>query len=146
MIQQLLCFFNPLPDSIIFSRVRVGHAFKKEIQPDLEFNSAWTLLTAILQNLLENAIKYSSKNSPYVIVRVFSSSNHLFIEVVDNGQGILSEHQPKIFEMFFRATKNATGSGLGLYILKRSVDRLNGTVTLKSEVGVGSTFTVRLPL
>jgi signal transduction histidine kinase len=139
MVDECITSFNNLPN---FAAI----AFKKEIQPDLEFNSAWTLLTAILQNLLENAIKYSSKNSPYVIVRVFSASNHLFIEVVDNGQGILLEHQPKIFEMFFRATKNASGSGLGLYILKRSVDRLNGTVTLKSEVGLGSTFTVRLPL
>jgi signal transduction histidine kinase len=139
MVDECITSFNNLPN---FAAI----AFKKEIEPDLEFNSAWTLLTAILQNLLENAIKYSSKNSPYVIVRVFSASNHLFIEVVDNGQGILLEHQPKIFEMFFRATKNASGSGLGLYILKRSVDRLNGTVTLKSEVGLGSTFTVRLPL
>ena len=99
-----------------------------------------------MQNLLENAIKYSSKNSPFVVVRVFARDEHVFIEVSDNGQGILLEHQPKIFEMFFRATKNASGTGLGLYILKRSVDRLNGTVALRSEIGQGSTFTVKLPL
>jgi signal transduction histidine kinase len=139
MIDECITSFNSLPNFNIID-------FKKEIQSDLEFHSAWTLLTAIMQNLLENAIKYSSKNFPFVAIRVFSSNDHLYIEVSDNGQGILLEHQPRIFEMFFRATKNATGTGLGLYILKRSVDRLNGSVALKSEVGQGSTFTVKLPL
>ncbi|HEX6225808.1 MAG TPA: sensor histidine kinase [Chryseolinea sp.] len=139
MVDECITSFNSLPN---FDAID----FKKEIQPNLEFHSAWSLLTAIMQNLLENAIKYSSKNSPFVVVRVFARDEHVFIEVSDNGQGILLEHQPKIFEMFFRATKNASGTGLGLYILKRSVDRLNGTVVLRSEVGQGSTFTVKLPL
>jgi len=68
------------------------------------------------------------------------------LEVEDNGQGIAQEHQVKIFEMFFRATPNASGRGLGLYILKRSVDKLKGTIDIKSEIGLGSTFTVKLPL
>ena len=139
MVDECITSFNSLPN---FDAID----FKKEIQPNLEFHSAWSLLTAIMQNLLENAIKYSSKNSPFVVVRVFARDEHVFIEVSDNGQGILLEHQPKIFEMFFRATKNASGTGLGLYILKRSVDRLNGTVALRSEIGQGSTFTVKLPL
>ena len=98
-----------------------------------------------MQNLLENSIKYSSKISPFVIVRVFSDKDLVIIEVEDNGMGIGLEHQPKIFEMFYRATKNATGTGLGLYILKRSVDQLNGTVSLQSDLGKGSTFIVKLP-
>ena len=138
MVDECITSFNSLPNFEAIS-------FKKEIQSDFEYYSEWSLLTAIMQNLLENAIKYSNKNSPFVVVRVFSNMGQLCIEVEDNGQGILPEHQPKIFEMFFRATKNATGTGLGLYILKRSVDRLNGTVSLKSEVGKGSTFTVKLP-
>ena len=67
------------------------------------------------------------------------------IEVADNGQGIAEEEQARIFEIFYRATKSEGGSGLGLYILKRSVDRLKGTIDIHSEVGSGSTFTVRLP-
>jgi signal transduction histidine kinase len=47
--------------------------------------------------------------------------------------------------MFFRATPNSSGRGLGLYILKRSVDKLKGTINIRSEVGAGSTFIVRLP-
>jgi signal transduction histidine kinase len=120
--------------------------FKKSIQPDIEFHSEWILLNAILQNLIENAIKYASEESPYVEINIRSDLKHLTIEVKDNGQGIPDEHQPKIFEMFFRATQSATGSGLGLYILKRSVDRLQGNIDINSDEGVGSTFTVKLPV
>lgn len=130
--------FESLPN---FSNIR----FTIRIQPDLEFYSEWTLLNAIMQNLIENAIKYSTGDSPYVEIRVFEQNDHLVLEVEDNGQGIPHHHHAKIFEMFFRATNNASGSGLGLYILKRSVDRLKGTIELKSQVKEGSTFTVRLP-
>lgn len=130
--------FNSLPN---FNKVR----FIKEIQSDIEFYSEWTLLNAIAQNLIENAIKYSRGDGPHVITRVADYSDHIILEVEDNGQGIPEHHQSKIFEMFFRATNNASGTGLGLYILRRSVDRLNGSISLKSQVGVGSTFTVKLP-
>ena len=119
--------------------------FRKDVQPGFEFYSEWTLLNAILQNLIENAIKYSSRLAPYVQINVRHEDPWVIIAVEDNGQGIPSEHQSRIFEMFFRATQNANGTGLGLYILKRSVDRLKGTVNIKSEVGIGSTFTVKLP-
>ena len=119
--------------------------FKKVIQPGVEFYSEWTLLNAILQNLIENAIKYARKQTPYVQVVVRMDSSWIIIEVEDNGQGIAKEHQAKIFEMFYRANHNANGRGLGLYILKRSVDRLKGTIDINSEEGVGSTFTVKLP-
>jgi signal transduction histidine kinase len=124
-----------------FSKVK----FHKQIDDDLDFISEWTLLNAIIQNLIENAVKYAQDESPYVIIRIYAQEEFVFIEVEDNGQGIPLHYQPKIFEMFFRATKNATGTGLGLYILKRSVDRLNGRIELKSEVGIGSIFKVKLP-
>lgn len=120
--------------------------FRQEVEHGIQFTSEWALLTGILQNLIENAIKYSQRKSPYVSIRVLSNGSYVVIEVEDNGQGIAHEHQDRIFEMFFRATQNSSGTGLGLYILKRSVDRLNGTVSFKSSPGVGSTFTVKLPL
>jgi signal transduction histidine kinase len=124
-----------------FSRI----TFRKEIQPDIEFNSEWTLVNAILQNLIENSIKYAGADSPYVQINVHQKNGSVVLEVDDNGLGIPAEHQSRIFEMFYRATQLANGTGLGLYILKRSVDRLNGTIDIRSEVGVGSTFTVKLP-
>ncbi|HLZ16844.1 MAG TPA: HAMP domain-containing sensor histidine kinase, partial [Cyclobacteriaceae bacterium] len=66
--------------------------------------------------------------------------------VTDNGQGIDEEHQAKIFDMFYRASERTKGSGLGLYILKRAVERLNGTIELTSKLNEGSTFVVKLPV
>jgi signal transduction histidine kinase len=139
MIGECISSFKGLPN---FSSI----TFKKVVQPNIEFYSVWTLLNAILQNLIENAIKYSSENFPYVEIKVEQTESLFLIEVSDNGQGIAREHQSRVFEMFYRATQNASGTGLGLYILKRSVDRLKGTIEIQSEVGVGSTFTVKLPV
>lgn len=119
--------------------------FRKDIQLTTPFHSDWTLLNAILQNLIENSIKYAGKDSPYVLIKIRDTANGVVIQVEDNGQGIHKEHQSKIFEMFYRATQNINGTGLGLYILKRSLDKLNGKIDIKSEVGVGSTFTVEIP-
>lgn len=119
--------------------------FSKEIEANIAFDSEWTLLNAILQNLIENAIKYSRPESPFVRIKVTQDTDGVCIVVHDNGKGIPAEHQSKIFEMFYRATHDAPGTGLGLYILKRSVDRLGGAVTVQSEEGVGSTFIVTLP-
>jgi signal transduction histidine kinase len=141
--------FNKITDDCIMSLNGLPNfsniTFKKDIPDTIEFYSEWTLLNAILQNLIENAIKYSRHESPYVRIAVRVEAEWTFIEVEDNGQGISAEHLPKIFEMFYRATNNAEGTGLGLYILKRSVDRLKGYVNIISEVGVGSTFVVKLP-
>jgi signal transduction histidine kinase len=141
--------FNKMIDECILSFNGLDNfrslTFKKDIQPGVEFYSEWTLMNAILQNLIENAIKYARDQSPFVRVIVRMESGWIVIEVEDNGQGISEENQSRIFEMFYRATENANGSGLGLYILKRSVDRLKGTVEIRSEVGVGSTFIVKLP-
>ena len=138
MIDECIQSFHGLPN---FANV----SFKKDIQPRIEFHSEWTLLNAITQNLIENAIKYSGTESPFVKIAVRHEPGLLTIEVEDNGQGIPHEHQSKIFEMFYRATQQANGTGLGLYILKRSVDKLKGSIDIKSAVGIGSTFTVKLP-
>lgn len=138
MISECILSFNSFAN---FQKV----SFRKEIDPGIEFYSEWTLLNGILQNLIENSIKYACENDPYVRIIIRQDAGWITMHVEDNGQGIPAEHQERIFEMFFRATENENGSGLGLYILKRSVDRLKGTIDIKSEVGVGSTFTVRLP-
>jgi signal transduction histidine kinase len=119
--------------------------FKKHVSSTSDFYSEWTLLNGILQNLIENSIKYAREEDPYVHVTVEDKQGWIVLRVADNGKGIPPEHQARVFEMFYRAAKGEAGSGLGLYILKRSVDRLKGTVEIKSDVGTGTTFTVRLP-
>jgi len=64
--------------------------------------------------------------------------------VEDNGIGIDNDQKSKIFDMFYRASENSTGSGLGLYIVKESIDGLNGKISLISNKDVGSIFTIEL--
>lgn len=125
-----------------FKRIK----FIIEIQDGIEFFSEWTIVNTILQNLIENAIKYSSTVNPFVKIQVMQAEELLKIVVEDNGHGIDEVHQSKIFDMFYRANLGAKGSGLGLYILKRAVERLNGKIELESQLHKGSVFTVTLPV
>ncbi|MBS1951633.1 MAG: Two-component system sensor histidine kinase [Cytophagales bacterium] len=118
--------------------------FIKEIK-SFDYRSEWAIVSTILQNLIENAVKYSTKINPFVKISVYQTDNQAVIEVSDNGQGIDKSHQAKIFDMFFRANNQTKGSGLGLYILKRAVERLNGKIELTSKPGSGSVFKVFLP-
>jgi signal transduction histidine kinase len=121
--------------------------FIMEIDPHIQFHSQWAIVNTILQNLIENAIKYARPNkNPYVRINIVQEENEIVIRVADNGIGIPVVYQPKVFNMFFRGDHPVQGTGLGLYILKRAVERLQGKVTFVSESNVGSTFTVNLPL
>jgi signal transduction histidine kinase len=121
--------------------------FIREIDKGIEFYSEWAIINTILQNLIENSIKYSfpAKES-FIRISITQKEEHVKIEVEDNGIGIDPDFQTKIFDMFFRANDRVDGTGLGLYILKRAVERLHGEVKFTSELHVGSTFTVTLPL
>lgn len=120
--------------------------FVKNIEHDLEYISEWAIVNTILQNLIENAIKYHSSPEPFVSIDICKNSDKIKITVEDNGQGIHPQHQSKIFDMFYRANNRIQGTGLGLYILKRAVERLQGEVSFKSQLAAGSTFTVLLPV
>ncbi len=99
----------------------------------------------LLNNLISNGIKYhdSKKESPHVWVNATIEPHECVIEVRDNGIGIAAEHLAHVFEMFFRATHVATGTGIGLYIVQEVARKLGGSATLSSELGVGTTFIVR---
>jgi signal transduction histidine kinase len=76
---------------------------------------------------------------------VNSDEEQCEIIVKDNGIGISELHLPKIWTMFFRATNDNQGSGLGLYIVKETVDKLKGKISVKSKTRVGTTFKLKLP-
>jgi PAS domain S-box-containing protein len=101
----------------------------------------------IINNLISNAIKYAdpSKPDPYLEISVDINSHRALFKFHDNGEGIMKELQDQIFDMFFRASSRGTGSGLGLYIVKEVVHKLNGEITVQSDYGKESTFTVLLP-
>ncbi len=120
--------------------------FIKEIDSEIIFKSEWAIVNTVLQNLIENAIKYSRNGiDSFVKVSIAKENELLLMTVEDNGQGIDQDHQEKIFDMFYRANNVAQGSGLGLYILKRAVERLNGTIDVESELNTFSKFIVRIP-
>ena len=121
--------------------------FIREIDKNIEFYSEWAIINTIVQNLIENAIKYSyPERESFVRINVAQDDGNIRIEVEDNGIGIPADYQARIFDMFFRANDHVEGTGLGLYILKRAVERLHGHVSFNSEALIGSTFTVVLPV
>ncbi len=103
-------------------------------------------LRSIIYNLLSNAIKYRHPNRvPQVQLRCHSTESSIVLEVQDNGLGLSEQQQRKLFTLFQRLHAHVEGSGVGLYMVKRIVENAGGTLTVHSEVGVGSTFTVALP-
>ena len=70
----------------------------------------------------------------------------MHIRISDNGEGIATPYKDKIFEMFYRGTTNSNGSGLGLFIAKEAVEKLNGKIEFTTEYGVGSEFTITVPV
>ncbi|MBD1856291.1 MULTISPECIES: hybrid sensor histidine kinase/response regulator [Leptolyngbya] len=105
------------------------------------------LLRQVLTNLLSNAIKYSPPQST-VRLRLQCESAAVIIQVQDEGIGISPTDQAHLFESFFRASNvgNISGTGLGLAIVKQVIEQSGGTISVASEVNVGTTFTVTLPI
>jgi len=112
-----------------------------------QFKAEWSLINSIMQNLIENGIKYArfENNDPQIRISVHNIENNMVIVAKDNGIGMSEEDVKKIFTMFFRANRKIEGTGLGLHILKRAVDQLNGKVEVASKLNEGSTFTIWLP-
>ncbi|MBO9701447.1 MAG: GHKL domain-containing protein [Sporocytophaga sp.] len=102
-------------------------------------------LRSIIYNLLSNALKYSSsERRPEIHLSTESADNFVLLTISDNGLGISSENQHKIFNMFERAHQHVEGSGIGLYIIKRIIENSGGKIELQSTEGVGTTFKVYL--
>ena len=110
---------------------------------DLEYDK----LTKIINNLISNAIKYSA-NGKEILVSVILRVDTLYIEIKDQGMGISSRDQKKIFDQFFQIHTNHTnnGFGIGLSLVNELCTSLGGKVTVESTEFVGSTFTVEIPL
>ena len=105
-------------------------------------------LELLFQNLVRNAINYSREGvSPEVYLKSSLENDYVVVDVIDNGIGIDSKFYEKIFEVFQRlhSSSEYEGSGIGLSICKKIVERHKGSITVTSEVGKGSTFTVRIP-
>lgn len=105
-------------------------------------------LRIILSNLISNAVKYydPAKPNPYIRISAGIENSHWHLTVEDNGLGISDNHRGKLFDMFYRAHAHGEGSGLGLYIVNEVCKKMDGSISVKTVYGEGSSFTVSLPL
>jgi signal transduction histidine kinase len=144
--------FNKLLQEIIadvkFNKGAKAIHLRYTPDPAFVLHSDYIQLKIIFGNLISNAVKYHfvEQTDPFIAVRFVRANDEVTIEVEDNGTGIAKEYQEKIFNMFFRASTQSEGTGLGLYIVAEAVAKLQGKITVRSEVGKGSTFAVRLPI
>ena len=103
-------------------------------------------LRSVLFNLLSNAVKYRAPDRlPRVRVHTECTATHLVLAVQDNGLGLDATQQTQLFTMFRRLHTHVEGSGVGLYLIKRTLENAGGTIAVRSQPGVGSTFTVTIP-
>lgn len=130
--------------SVVNKKVRI----EVQIDPTLEISTDPNRLKVIINNLVSNAYKYHrfDQPDPFIIIDALKKGDHVLMSVKDNGQGIAAEHHARIFDMFYRAAESSEGSGLGLYIVKETLDKLEGSISVQSAEGKGSEFTVTLPL
>lgn len=106
-------------------------------------------MVELLSNLISNGVKYNRPGG-HVWIKVYQHRNHIYIQVKDDGMGITQQDRKRIFERFYCVDKGRSkkmgGTGLGLSIVKHIVEYNKGTIELTSEVGVGSTFDISLPM
>src|SRR5690606_29037039 len=104
-------------------------------------------IRVILNNLMSNAYKFQKEDEPYkkIHMMVLVNGGKAIIKIVDNGIGIEEKHQKDVFKLFHRATQKNVGSGLGLYMVKESVDQMKGEILLDSKVEEGTMVEVHLP-
>jgi PAS domain S-box-containing protein len=133
-------------DSLNSMEEAKGIHFEIDIKENAPFHSDILHFNTILENLISNALKHHKKNQndSYIKITGWSDLHKLELSVVDNGIGIDSAYHDKIFDMFFRLSGKKDGSGIGLYIVKETVEKLEGTIQVESELGIGTTFIITL--
>ncbi len=131
---------------------RVAYHSSLKITPSVsvkgkDFYSDYQRVHEILRNLISNAYQYSKKNKKNSQIKIITKTTQKYSRIIveDNGIGIKKKFQPKIFDMFYRANEKVEGSGLGLYIVKLSVENLKGEIKFTSAYNKGTQFEIILP-
>ena len=124
-------------------RKDIDYNFYSELQDDEVLFDA-TYLDLIINNLLSNAFKYTEEGES-ISVKLYRENKYIVLQVIDTGVGIPDDKQQKIFERFYQMENGHEGSGIGLSLVQRLVELHHGQITLVSEVGKGSTFSIYIP-
>jgi two-component system phosphate regulon sensor histidine kinase PhoR len=138
-------------DEVVMALARLAKAKQIEVSTSVQappFETDRDRLRGVLENLVENALKYTPAGG-HVSVTARAEEGVVVFEVADDGPGIAAQHLPRVFERFYRVDKARSrelgGTGLGLSIVKHLAESLGGSVSVTSEPGRGSRFTVRMP-
>lgn len=126
---------------------QLGFIYNKESQEEIFVKSDALKIKQILSNILSNAIKYTIQGN--VCFNVSKDENNMIFNISDEGIGIPQDKLDEIFKPFSRIDNNESlieGNGFGLFVVKGLIDLLNGEISVNSEVGKGSTFTIRIPV
>lgn len=116
------------------------------IRQDVPFVSDKNRIAVLLGNMISNGIQYHRTGiQSHLKIQIEVKLEKALITISDNGIGIGKEHLDKIFNMFYRASEKSQGSGLGLYIVKETITKLNGKIDMHSELNVGTIFKIEIP-
>ena len=141
---------QPLIEEVVLSLRNSKEAecidFNITVTGSAPFYSDKQRFTTILENLISNAIKFHDKDKPQCVIRIkaVSTDEQLTVIIEDNGIGIEPKYHSRVFEMFFRLSGKISGSGIGLYIVKEIIEKMQGTITIDGEPEKGTTFTIKL--
>ncbi len=113
-------------------------------QSEAFYSDRWRL-KVILNNIISNSIRYRNGRDPVIKVDVEIDNHKAIVEIQDNGRGIPKEHIDKVCQMFYRATDEGAGSGLGLYIVKETIQKLHGDIQIESMEGKGTRIKLEIP-
>jgi signal transduction histidine kinase len=121
-------------------------SFQEEYAGETKIYADKNRLSTVLRNIISNSVKYKKKEigNPFVSLRFENNNLHCSFSITDNGEGIPLESQQRVFDMFYRGTSSATGTGLGLYICKEMLEKMNARYSISSKPGEGTSFSIEL--
>lgn len=134
-------------DSLMFANQSQHIRIENNIPDHLSLQTDINRFKVVITNLLVNSIKYADETKEMSFIKIEAEQREgvITIFIKDNGIGIDHQYMDKIFNMFYRASEKSKGSGLGLYIVKETLGRINGTIKVESNVGAGTTVVVAIP-
>lgn len=137
---------NEVTEALAFSVGNPDICIENVVPEDMVLYTDSMRLKIVLSNLIDNSLKYrdEKKEKPFIRIEALQRDHVKVIIVKDNGLGIDQLYLDKIFHMFFRASEQSKGSGLGLYIVKETLAKINGSIQVESALGTGTTFLVEL--
>ena len=138
---------DEVTEALAFSVGNPDVRIENVVPDDLVLHTDSLRLKIVLSNLIDNSLKYrdEQKDKPFIRIEAGEHDDVKVIIVKDNGLGIDQVYLEKIFQMFFRASEHSKGSGLGLYIVKEALNKINGSIQVESNLGAGTTFMVKIP-